>query len=296
MSFENAQPETVVIKKYANRRLYNTMTSSYITLDGLAVMVRSGTDFVVYDARTGEDITRMILTQIIFDEEGRGAQLLPVQFLRDLIRFYGQNMQNLLPNYLDMSMDLFKKNQDRFQKTWETAFSGTSAFKQVEEMMRQNVSLFEKTISLFTPFSKKPAPFEKSSKQAHKNEEQHPEEPSHSKKTPQSKMAQAPSSSKSSNVSKSSKNGKNTSQAKASSSVKKNDQDFSTLEDMKKALEASIIPPSATQQHKKPQQQQQHSQQKENEESSQPSQESKSSHVSLEGKTPPKKASQGQKS
>jgi len=111
VSEEKAKAEPVVIKKYANRRLYNTQTSSYVTLDHLAGMVKDGVEFEVQDARTGEDITRSVLTQIIFEEEAKGQNLLPIKFLRQLIRFYGDSLQAFVPGYLDMSMDSFTKNQ-----------------------------------------------------------------------------------------------------------------------------------------------------------------------------------------
>ena len=107
--------ERVVIKKYANRRLYNTASSSYVTLEHLADMVREGVDFVVYDAKTGDDITRSVLGQIIFEEESRGENLLPIQFLRQLIRFYGDSMQSLVPTYLEMSLDAFTRQQEQFR-------------------------------------------------------------------------------------------------------------------------------------------------------------------------------------
>ncbi|MGE5566394.1 MAG: polyhydroxyalkanoate synthesis repressor PhaR, partial [Parcubacteria group bacterium] len=115
---ETAGDGRVVIKKYANRRLYNTASSSYVTLEHLADMVKEGVDFVVYDAKTGEDITRSVLTQIIFEEENRGAgtNLLPIQFLRQLIRFYGDNMQAFLPSYLELSLESFAKQQERLRQ------------------------------------------------------------------------------------------------------------------------------------------------------------------------------------
>src|SRR5579862_3013331 len=111
--------DKVVIQKYANRRLYNKATSTYITLDDLAAMVKQGVDFVVYDAKTGEDITRKVLTQIIFEEEGRGQNLLPIQFLRQLIGFYGDRMQDFLPSFLELSLDSFIRQQERVQGQWQ---------------------------------------------------------------------------------------------------------------------------------------------------------------------------------
>ncbi len=121
MTMPNHDP--VTIKKYANRRLYNTATSSYVTLDHLADMVKRGQEFNVYDAKTGEDITRSVLTQIIFEEEGKGGQqLLPIQFLRQLIRFYGDSMQALVPGYLNLSMDSFSRNHERIRDQVQSAF------------------------------------------------------------------------------------------------------------------------------------------------------------------------------
>src|ERR1700758_3498657 len=118
--------DPVIIKKYANRRLYNTQTSSYVTLDHLAQMVKEGTEFEVRDARTGEDITRPVLTQIIFEEEGKGQHLLPIRFLRQLIRFYGDSLQAFVPGYLDLSMDGFTKNQEDMRSRVAEAFGGGS--------------------------------------------------------------------------------------------------------------------------------------------------------------------------
>lgn len=140
----------VTIKKYANRRLYNTATSSYVTLDHLAAMVKEGQEFVVYDAKTGEDITRSVLTQIIFEEEGKGQNLLPIRFLRQLIRFYGDSLQAVVPNYLDMTMESFARNQEQFRKYLTDAFG--EPFRQLEEMGRQNVAMFQQAMSMFTPF------------------------------------------------------------------------------------------------------------------------------------------------
>jgi len=149
-----AEGEPVVIKKYANRRLYNTASSSYVTLDHLAEMVRQGTDFVVYDAKTNEDLTRSVLTQIIFEEENNGAQnLLPLQFLRQLIRFYGDSMQSLLPSYLEMSLDGFTKQRERMQKDFATTFGGAEAIDRIQEQVRQNLQLFDRAMKMFTPFA-----------------------------------------------------------------------------------------------------------------------------------------------
>jgi polyhydroxyalkanoate synthesis repressor PhaR len=145
--------EPVTIKKYANRRLYNTATSSYVTLDHLAEMVKHGQEFNVYDAKTGEDITRSVLTQIIFEEEGKGGQqLLPIQFLRQLIRFYGDSMQALVPGYLNMSMDSLSKNHDRIREQLTSAFGGKGMLKEFEQITRQNMQMFERAVRMFTPF------------------------------------------------------------------------------------------------------------------------------------------------
>lgn len=143
-------PEPVVIKKYANRRLYNTKTSSYVTLDHLCEMVKEGTDFEVRDARTGEDITRSVLTQIIFEEEAKGQNLLPIRFLRHLIRFYGDSLQALLPGYLDLSMESFARQQEDIRHRMAEAFGGGS--QAFEAVARQNLALYERTMRMFSPF------------------------------------------------------------------------------------------------------------------------------------------------
>ena len=146
--------EPVVIKKYANRRLYNTASSSYVTLDHLAEMVHQGVDFVVYDAKTNEDLTRGVLTQIIFEEENHGAQnLLPLQFLRQLIRFYGDSMQSLLPSYLEMSLDGFARQRERLHKDFAGAFVGAEAIDRFQDQIRQNLQLFDRAMKMFTPFA-----------------------------------------------------------------------------------------------------------------------------------------------
>ncbi len=142
----------ITIKKYANRRLYNTATSSYVTLDHLAKMVKDGTDFSVYDAKTGEDITRSVLTQIIFEEEGKGQNLLPIKFLRQLIRFYGDSLQAFVPGYLEMSIDSFARNQEDMRKRLTSAFGGTAAFKDFDDHIRNNIAMFERAVRMFTPF------------------------------------------------------------------------------------------------------------------------------------------------
>ena len=142
----------ITIKKYANRRLYNTATSSYVTLDHLCQMVKDGLDFVVYDAKSGEDITRSVLTQIIVEEEGKGQNLLPIGFLRQLISFYGDNLQFLLPRYLDQSMQSFTTNQDQMRRYMQESFGGMFPFGRFEEMSKQNVAFFERAMNMFSPF------------------------------------------------------------------------------------------------------------------------------------------------
>jgi polyhydroxyalkanoate synthesis repressor PhaR len=147
-----AKDKPITIKKYANRRLYNTATSSYVTLDHLCQMVKEGVEFVVYDAKTGEDITRPVLTQIIVEEEAKGANLLPINFLRQLISFYGDNMQWMVPRYLEHMMASFAENQDRMRKSMQDAFGGMFPFGNLEEMSKQNRALFENAMRMFTPF------------------------------------------------------------------------------------------------------------------------------------------------
>jgi polyhydroxyalkanoate synthesis repressor PhaR len=142
----------IVIKKYANRRLYNTATSSYVTLEDLSAMVKAGGEFVVVDAKTGEDITRSVLTQIIVEEEQKGHNLLPISFLRQLIAFYGDSMQWLVPRYLEHSMKSFARNQEQMRKNLHDAFGGLFPFGGLEEMGKQNMALFEKTMKMFSPF------------------------------------------------------------------------------------------------------------------------------------------------
>ena len=143
----------VVIKKYANRRLYNTATSAYVTLDDLARMVREGVEFVVYDAKTHDDLTRQILTQIIFEEESRGEALLPVQFLRQLIGFYGNSMQGVLPSYLEMSLDTFTRQQEQLRGQFTRAFAAAPGGNLMEEAVRQNMAMFERAMRMFPGFA-----------------------------------------------------------------------------------------------------------------------------------------------
>ncbi|MCT8972443.1 polyhydroxyalkanoate synthesis repressor PhaR [Microbaculum marinisediminis] len=146
----NAEQPTV-IKKYANRRLYNTGTSTYVTLDDLAEMVKSEDDFVVIDAKSGEDITRSVLTQIIFEQESRGPNLLPINFLRQLIRFYGDSMQNLVPSYLDFSMSSLTREQEKFRDQMAKTI-GATAIGAMEDQVRRNMQMFEKAVRMFSPF------------------------------------------------------------------------------------------------------------------------------------------------
>lgn len=149
-SAEAATPP-VVVKKYANRRLYNTESSSYITLDSLAEMVRAGRDFVVYDAKTGEDITRSVLTQIIVEEEGKGRAMLPTGFLRQLIGFYGNSLQGLVPNYLEQAMASFASQQEQMRVAMKNTMGNFFPF-QVGDVSKQNLAMMERAMSLFSPF------------------------------------------------------------------------------------------------------------------------------------------------
>jgi polyhydroxyalkanoate synthesis repressor PhaR len=149
------QVPPVVVKKYANRRLYNTESSSYITLENLADMVRAGRDFVVYDAKTGDDITRGVLTQIIVEEEGKGHNLLPTNFLRQLIGFYGGAMQGVVPGYLDQAMKAFTQHQEQMQAAMKRTVGSMSSlfpFGNMEEISRQNMAMIDRAWSMFTPF------------------------------------------------------------------------------------------------------------------------------------------------
>jgi polyhydroxyalkanoate synthesis repressor PhaR len=144
--------DVVVIKKYANRRLYNTRTSAYVTLEDLATMVREGVEFVVFDAKTNDDLTRQILTQIIFEEESRGEALLPVQFLRQLIGFYGGQMQGVLPSYLEMSLANFGRQQEQFASQMSRAFGTGSGATLMEEAAKANMAMFERAMQMFPAF------------------------------------------------------------------------------------------------------------------------------------------------
>ena len=156
-----AEPQPITIKKYANRRLYNTATSSYVTLDHLSKMVKAGEDFVVYDAKSGADITRSVLTQIIVEEESKGENLLPTSFLRQLIGFYGGNMQMLVPKYLEHSMQSFPKNQEQMSDMLRDSMGGMFPLKQMEEMGKQNRAMFEQAMRMFNPAAESDAAAEK---------------------------------------------------------------------------------------------------------------------------------------
>ena len=152
------QPKpTVVIKKYANRRLYNTEASSYVTLEDLAGMVREGRDFVVYDAKSGDDITRSVLTQIIVEEEAKGRNLLPIPFLRQLIGFYGDSLQSLVPRYLEFAMGSFARQQEQMRVSVEQTMGSFNPLVRLEEMSKQNMAMMERAMTLFSPFRREEA-------------------------------------------------------------------------------------------------------------------------------------------
>ena len=155
--------EPITIKKYANRRLYNTGTSTYVTLEDLAEMVKTGEDFTVVDAKSGDDITRTVLTQIIFEQENKGQNLLPITFLRQLIRFYGDSIQNLIPTYLDFSIDSLVRDQDKLRGQMTNAFGpgaftpgafGPGALDAINDQVRRNTEMFEQAMHMFLPFGK----------------------------------------------------------------------------------------------------------------------------------------------
>lgn len=149
----------ITIKKYANRRLYNTATSSYVTLDHLCQMVKDGLDFVVYDAKSGEDITRSVLTQIIVEEEGKGQNLLPISFLRQLIGFYGDNMQQMLvPRFLEQSMEAFTQNQGQIESYFRDTFGSMFPAGSVEDISKQNKTVLDNAMQMFAPFAAQAAP------------------------------------------------------------------------------------------------------------------------------------------
>ncbi len=149
----SAQAEPVIIKKYANRRLYNTAASSYVTLEHLSEMVRAGVDFIVLDAKSDEDITRSVLAQIIFEQESRGQNLLPVPFLRRLIRFYGDQMQGFLPPYLEMSMESFSKAQEQMRDNFSRSFGAATPMGAFEDLTQRNMALFQQAMKVWAPFT-----------------------------------------------------------------------------------------------------------------------------------------------
>ncbi len=156
---KTADKAPTVIKKYANRRLYNTGTSTYVTLEDLAEMVKAGEDFVVFDAKSSEDITRSVLTQIIFEQESKGQNLLPITFLRQLIRFYGDSIQNLIPTYLDFSIDSLVREQEKLRTQMSSAF-GPAAFTpaSLSDQVRRNTEMFEQAMRMFLPFGSQRGP------------------------------------------------------------------------------------------------------------------------------------------
>ncbi|MEX2519055.1 MAG: polyhydroxyalkanoate synthesis repressor PhaR [Paracoccaceae bacterium] len=145
--------EPIIIKKYANRRLYNTARSSYVTLDHLAGMVREGQNFVVRDAKSGDDITRSVLTQIIFEEEAKGASMLPTNFLRQIIGLYGDSLQSVVPGYLEASMEAFTRNQEQMRENVTRMFGARPAIENLEAVTRRNMDLFSQAMRVFTPFT-----------------------------------------------------------------------------------------------------------------------------------------------
>lgn len=147
----------IIIKKYANRRLYNTATSAYVTLEDLSRMVQQGVDFVVQDAKTREDLTRAVLTQIIVEEEQKGQSLLPVNFLRQLIGFYGDNMRWMVPQYLEAMMTAFAQNQEQLRRQFQSSMGGMFPFGSIEEMSKQNLAMFEQAMRAFNPFAARPS-------------------------------------------------------------------------------------------------------------------------------------------
>lgn len=154
MSTAKKQEEPTVIKKYANRRLYDTGRSSYVTLDDLCQLVKEGHEFVVYDAKSGEDLTRSVLTQIIVDQESKGGQnLLPIGFLRQLIGFYGDNIGSLIPNYLEHSIQTFSKNQERLRDHINKSIEGMFPIPNIDEINKKNMEMFENTMRAFSPFT-----------------------------------------------------------------------------------------------------------------------------------------------
>ncbi|HEY1797552.1 MAG TPA: polyhydroxyalkanoate synthesis repressor PhaR [Stellaceae bacterium] len=154
---QTGETKPITVKKYANRRLYNTATSSYVTLEDLAKLIKDGGDFVVQDAKTGEDITRSVLTQIIVEQEQKGQNLLPINFLRQLIGFYGDSMQFLVPGYLEQAMGSFARNQEQMRDNLRATF-GMFPFGRFEEMGKQNMAMFERAMRMMSPYAATPEP------------------------------------------------------------------------------------------------------------------------------------------
>ena len=146
---DEADQATITIKKYANRRLYNTATSSYVTLDNLCDMVRNGEDFVVRDARSGEDITRQVLTQIIVEQEAKGQNMLPLSFLRQLIQLYGDNVQAFVPRYLELTMDTFSRNRGDIRERMNESFGGMFPVDEFQAMAERNMAMMQRTMEMF---------------------------------------------------------------------------------------------------------------------------------------------------
>ena len=154
MTKSNGKSPEIIIKKYANRRLYDTSTSQYVTLDYLRDLVKKGTEFQVVDAKSGDDLTRGVLAQIIFEEESRGANLLPVDFLRQLIGFYGDSLQSFIPSYLEMSMNSFAQQQEEFRERMTEAMTSPQAsMAMIEEQTRRNMEMFGQAMRMFSPFT-----------------------------------------------------------------------------------------------------------------------------------------------
>lgn len=158
ISMNKKQQDITIVKKYANRRLYNTATSIYITLEDLREMIQTGEEFKVVDAKTAEDITRQVLAQIILEQESKGGNLLPINFLKNLIGFYGNNMQDTVPHYLDVAMDAFQTNQERWQGLVQDTFSPKRALDSLDEIGKNNVAMFERTMKMMMPFGGSDAP------------------------------------------------------------------------------------------------------------------------------------------
>ncbi|MCF6272709.1 MAG: polyhydroxyalkanoate synthesis repressor PhaR [Rhodobacteraceae bacterium] len=166
-----SQKDPIVIKKYANRRLYNTAKSSYVTLDDLAGMVRDGQDFVVKDAKSGDDITRSVLAQIIFEEESKGQNLLPVKFLRQLIGLYGDSLEGFVPGYLEASMESFANNQEKMRDQISTMIGSNPTIPNIENLARGNMEWMENAVKMFSPFVANPPQAKKAEPESTKNEE-----------------------------------------------------------------------------------------------------------------------------